>query len=168
MKCLNLSILAVAPLLILSGCGNDEASMPTEGAGGQPSVAEAAASGVTAVVASAAARSPIPREGLPDFVETMSDGRYLTSSHFANDLRDGGSLLYAIQGSAADVAAFHRTSLERRGFTISEAVTRPVRDNMETSFEGRSADGRSSLAVVVIDKSEPDQVVQLTFAVDRN
>lgn len=168
MKRLNLTILVVTPLLILAGCGNGETSTATEGAGGQPSAAGAAAAGVAEVVASAAAGSPIPRENLPDFVETMSGGRYLTSAHVSNDQRDGGMLLYAVPGTATDVVAFHRASLERQGFTLDEAVTRPVRDNMETSFEGRSADGRSSLAVVVIDKSEPDQVVQLNFSVERN
>jgi hypothetical protein len=167
MKRLTCAIFVVAPLLILSGCGNGEASTAADDAGRQPGATEAAVSGAAEVVASAAAGGPIPREGLPDFVETMTGGRYLTSSHFSNDLRDGGMLLYAVPGSAADVVAFHRASLERQGFTLDEAVTRPVRDNMETSFEGRSANGGSSLAVVVIDKSEPEQLVQLTFAVER-
>lgn len=164
---LTYAMLAVAPLVILWGCGNGETSNSSEGTRDQPSATEAAASGAAAVVTSAAAGRPIPRENLPDFVETMSGGTYLTSNHFSNDLRDGGMLLYAVEESAVDVVAFHRTSLERQGFTLDEAVTRPVRDNMETSFEGRSADGRSSLAVVVIDKSEPAQIIQLTFAVER-
>ncbi|MBN8553126.1 MAG: hypothetical protein J0L52_09570 [Caulobacterales bacterium] len=168
MKRLSLTILVVTPLLFLAGCGNGETSTTTEGTGEQPSAVGAAASGVAEVVESAAAGRPIPRENLPDFVETMSGGRYLTSAHVANDLRDGGMLMYAVPGSAADVVAFHRASLERQGFTLDEAVTRPVRDNIETSFEGRSADGRSSLGVVVIDNSEPEQIVQLNFSVERN
>lgn len=71
---------------------------------------------------------------------------------------------YSAPGPLADVVAFHRASLERHGMTVTEATVHPVRDYMETRFKGRTADGRSSLSINIIDKSEPDMIVQLNYA----
>lgn len=160
--------LAVAPLLLmLAACGGQDQATRSEAAAPASGPVEAAASGIVEEVGSSAAGRPIPREGLPDYVETYANGRYLTSTTFSNDIRTGGMLLYAAPASAADLVAFHRAAMERHGMTPGEATTRPVRDNVETSFEGRTADGRSSLTVVVIDKSEPDAIVQMTYADER-
>lgn len=83
---------------------------------------------------------------------------------FSNDQRAGGMVMYSAPGPLADVVAFHRASLERHGMTVTEATVHPVRDYIETRFEGRTADGRSSLSINIIDKSEPDMIVQLNYA----
>ena len=160
--------LAVAPLLlVLAACGGQGQSARSDADTPTAGPVEAAASGIVEEVRSAAAGRPIPREGLPDYVETYANGRYLTSMTLNNDVRTGGMLMYAARASAADLVAFHRAAMERHGMTPGEATTRPVRDNVETSFEGRTADGRSSLTVIIIDKSEPDTIVQMNYADER-
>lgn len=168
MKATRPTPLAAVPLLLmLAACGGQGPSARSDADTPTAGPVEAAASGIVEEVRASAAGRPIPREGLPDYVETYEHGRYLTSTTFSNDVRTGGMLLYAASASAADLVAFHRAAMERHGMTPGEATTRPVRDNIETSFEGRTADGRSSLTVVVIDKSEPDAVVQMTYADER-
>lgn len=156
--------LAVAPVLMLAACGGQDSAAGNEPRSEPVGAVEAAVGGVADVVGSAAAGRPIPPEGLPDYLETAPGGQYLTGMTFSNDQRIGGMVMYSAPGSAADAIAFHRASMERQGMNVGEATTRPVRDHIETTFEGVSADGRSRLTVNVIDKSEPAAIVQLNYA----
>ena len=158
-----LATIAFTPVMLLVGCGpqGGSADAPAKGT----DAVEATAAGVSEVVRSEAAGRPFPREGLPDYVEAAPDGSYVTSTSGENALRTTGMLLYFAPGSVADLVAFHRASMERHGMTVTEATTRPVRHTMETSFEGRSADGRSRLTVSIIDdESKPTRAVQMNFS----
>ena len=164
MRTLHHAWLALGSTLLLAACGGQDNASSDQG-GAEPSgPVEAAASGIAEQAASAAAGRPIPREGLPDYLETAPGGQYMTGMTFSNDQRVGGMVMYSAPGSAAEAIAFHRASMERQGMTVGEATTRPVRDYSETTFEGTSADGRSRLTVNVIDKSEPAAIVQLNYA----
>lgn len=158
------ALVALAPLILLAGCDRSTGASDTAAAPSPPSAAEAAASGIADTIGSAASGRPIPREGLPDYVETRENGRYLTGMTFSNDRREGGMLMYEAPGPLADVVAFHRASLERHGMTATEPTVHPVRDYMETRFEGRTADGISTLSITIIDKSEPNMIVQLNYS----
>lgn len=161
-----LATIAFTPLVLLAGCGPQGGSV--EAPAEAPSAVEAAAAGVSEVIRSEAAGRPIPREGLPDYVETAPGGSYVTSSSGANALRTTGMLLYFAPGSVADLVAFHRASMERHGMTPTEATSRPVRHTTETSFEGRSADGRFRLSVSIIDdESKPVRAVQMNFSEEK-
>ena len=165
MNTLRHALALLAPLALVAGCDSaDGPSVPAS----PPSATEAAAAGIVETLGSAAAGRPIPREGLPDYVETREGGRYMTGMNFSNELRQGGMVMYSAPGPLAEVMAFHRASLERHGMTPGEAAVRPVRDHMETTFEGRTADGKSHLTVTIIDKSEPDMIVQLNYADEKN
>lgn len=162
MKPLILATIAFAPALCLAGCGPQGGS--AEAPAQQPSAAQAAAVGVGQVIKSEAAGRPIPREGLPAYVETAPGGSYVTSTSGENALRTTGMLLYFAQGSVDDLVAFHRASMEKHGMTPTEATSRPVRRTTETSFEGRSADGRSKLSVTIIEDAKPTRAVQMNFS----
>lgn len=157
-------VCVLVPVMLLAACDKPASDAGTGTP--NPGPTEAAAAGIAETLGAAAAGNPIPREGLPDFVETMPGGRYLTGMKSRNDLRSGGMMMYAAQAPLAEVVTFHRNSMESQGMTVGEATTRPVRDHQETSFEGRSADGKSRLTVVIIDKSEPEQIVQMNYTVE--
>lgn len=159
-----LATIAVTPVLLLLGCGAQGESKDAGAPAASPGAVEAAASGVAAVIRSEAAGRPIPRDGVPDYVETMPDASYITSSSGENTLRSTGMLMYGVKQPAAEVIAFHRASLERNGMTPGAAATRPVRKTTETTFSGKSADGRSSLAVTVIESAKGAIMVQLHYA----
>ena len=166
-RTLNRTILvpfAAAPLLLIAACGGQDGAPHGEADSDPAGPVEAAAGGVAEAAVSVATGRPVPREGLPDYVETAAGGQYMTGMTFSNELRTGGMVMYRAPGSAADAIAFHRASMERHGMTVGEAATRPVRDHIETHFEGVSADGRSSLSVTVIDKSEPSAIVSMNYA----
>lgn len=156
----NWLVMALVPGMLIAGCSNADSASPRPSA---PSPTEAAASGIAETATSTLSGSAIPREGVPDYVETFQGGRYLTGTKLSNDRRSGGMLMYAASGSVAEVVAFHRASMERHGTVPGDATVRPVRDHEETQFEGTSADGKHQLRVVVIDKSEPDLIVQLHY-----
>ncbi|MDZ3830853.1 MAG: hypothetical protein U0S50_03420 [Sphingopyxis sp.] len=146
---------AVAVIVILGGCGNSDQA---------PGATETAATGIAETVKSAAAERPIPRDNLPDFVETYAGGRYATATFGDNSLRRSGMLLYSAGASPADVAAFHEQSMRKFGFDPGPPQTSVVRDNKETLIEGKHADGRS-LSVVVIEQSPSEAMVKLNFIV---
>jgi hypothetical protein len=164
MKSSILATLAVTPVLMLMGCGAQGGSTDAATPASSPGAAEAAASGVAEVIRSEAAGRPIPRDGLPDYVETMPGAAYMTSSSGQNALRSTGMLMYSVERPAAEIIAFHRASLERQGMTPGETSARPVRKTTETGFGGKSADGRSSLTVTIIEDGKPRIVVQLHYA----
>lgn len=158
-----LATIAFSPLMLLAACGPQagSADAPPE----NPGAVQATAAGVSEVARSEAAGRPFPREGLPDYVETAPDGSYVTSTSGETALRTTGMLLYFAPGSVADLVGFHRASMERHGMTPTKATSRPVRHTTETSFEGRSADGRSRLSVSIIDdESKPTRAVQMNFS----
>jgi hypothetical protein len=164
MKFSILATLAVTPVLLLTGCGAQGGSTDAVAPASSPGAAEAAASGVAEVIRSEAAGRPIPRDGVPDYVETMPDASYMTSSSGENALRSTGMMMYGVKQPAAEVIAFHRASMERLGMTPGEATSRPVRKTTETRFEGQSSDGRSKLAVTVIESGKATIVVQLHYS----
>ncbi|MCA1199577.1 hypothetical protein K9B35_16535 [Sphingomonas sp. R647] len=147
--------------LTLAGCGDPA---PRQG---NPTAAQAAASGVAEVVQSAAKGNPFPRDKLPDFVETYDGGRYLTSFFGSNVKRDAGTLLYDAPAAPAKVIAFHVASMEKFGFSASAPETRVVRKRNETSIEGKHPDGRV-LNMVVIEQSPDNATVHMNFAVPKS
>ena len=164
MKTSILAALAVTPVLLLTGCGPEGGSKDAAASATSPGAIEAAASGVADVIGSEAAGRPIPRDGVPAYVETMPGASYLTSSSGENALRSTGMLMYAVERPTEEIIAFHRASLERQGMTPGETTTRPVRKTTETSFAGKSVDGRSSLTVTIITDGKPRTVIQLHYA----
>ena len=154
--CLTLS----AGLLLLGGCGGG-APQPDAA---KPGPGEVAAGGVAEVLKSAARGNPVPRENLPDFVETYEGGRYGTSFFGSNEKRKSGMLLYTVAAAPADVAAFHSASMAKSGFDVAAPKTRVVRDRNETVIEGKASDGRS-LSVIVIEQSPAEATVQMNYVV---
>ena len=155
-------VLPVAVIaLMLSGCGGDPA--PKQG---NPTAAEAAASGVADVVKSAAQGNPFPRDKLPDFVEIYEGGRYMTSFFGSNVKRSAGTLLYEAPAAPAKVVAFYVASMEKFGFSALPPETRLVRKRNETSIEGKHPDGRV-LNMVVIEQSPEKATVHMNFAVPK-
>ncbi len=155
--------IALSTVLVVGACGSEAGQTGT----GESSPTEAAAIGKAAMeIASSkpAASDAFPRDRLPSYVETAPGGSYITSFFGSNELRSTGSLMYGARGSAADVASFHRTSMERQGMTVGPATTKEVRDNLETSFTGTSPDGKSKLEIVVIDKAGSEPTVMMRFA----
>lgn len=153
-------LLAIAALpLLLGGCGGEAPAAKT---GGGPT--EVAASGITEIVKSAAKGNPIPRDNLPDFVETYEGGRNGTSFFGSNEKRKSGTLLYTVAAAPADVVGFHMASMKRLGFEVAGPKKRVVRDRNETVIEGTAADGRS-LTVVVIEQSPAEATVQMNYVV---
>lgn len=159
-----LATIAAIPVFLLLGCGAQSGSNGAGSPASTPGSVEAAASGVADVIRSEAAGRPIPRDGLPDYVEAMPDAAYMTSTSGQNTLRSTGMLMYSVERPAAEIIAFHRAALERHGMTPGETSTRAVRKTTETSFGGKSADGRSSLTVTIIEDGKPRTVVQLHYA----
>ncbi len=150
-----------AGALLLGGCGSGTSTPKGEGAAGPNA---AAASGVAEIVKSAAKGNPIPRDNLPDFVETYEGGRYGTSFFGNNEIRKSGTLLYAVAAAPAEVVAFHEASLKKFGFDVSPPQQRVVRDRNETVIEGAAPDGRT-LSIVVIEQSPTEATVQMNFVV---
>ena len=146
--------------LLLGACGS-EAAAPNAGNRGP---AEAAVTGVAEVVKSAAKGNPIPRDNLPDFVETYEGGRYGTSFFGSNEKRKSGTLLYMVAARPADVAGFHEASLKKRGFEVAVPQKRVARGRNETVMEGAAADGRS-LSVIVIEQSPREATVHMNYVV---
>ena len=146
--------------LLLGGCGSEAPGANTGGNG----PAEAAASGVAEVVKSAARGRPIPRDKLPDFVETYEGGQDGTSFFGSNEKRKSGTLLYTVMAAPADVAGFHTASMERLGFDVEAPTKRVVRGRNETVIEGAAADGRS-LSVIVIEQAPQEVTVQMNYVV---
>ncbi len=149
-----------ACILLLAGC---DTNAPSTNAGDNGPAA-AAASGVAEIARSAAKGRPIPRENLPDFVETYEGGRYGTSFFGSNEKRKSGTLLYTVTAAPADVAAFHDASMKKLGFDVAAPKTRVVRDRNETVIEGKAGDGRE-LSVVVIEQSPAEATVQMNYVV---
>ncbi|MBY8826212.1 hypothetical protein [Sphingomonas colocasiae] len=147
-------------MLILSGCGADAPSATTEA----PGTVRAAAAGIATTAQSRLASDRIPRDKLPDFVETYAGGRYGTAFFGSNEKRKTGTLLYHAAASPADVAAFHQASMRRAGFDIQPPRTRVVRDRNETILDGSAVDGRT-LSVVVIEQSPTEATIQMNFTV---
>lgn len=146
--------------LLLGGCGSEA---PAANAGDQ-GPAEAAASGVAEVVKSAAQGRPIPRDKLPDFVETYEGGQYGTSFFSSNEKLSSGTLLYMVAAAPADVAGFHAASMKKLGFEVGAPKKRVARGRNETVIEGDAADGRS-LSVIVIEQSPREATVQMNYVV---
>ena len=149
-----------ACILLLGGCGG---GAPTADAGDNGPAA-AAASGVAEVVKSAAKGNPIPRDNLPDFVETYEGGRYGTSFFGSNEKRKSGTLLYHVAAAPADLVGFHQASMKKFGFDVAAPKTRVARKRNETVIEGTAADGRT-LSVVVIEQSPAEATVQMNYVV---
>lgn len=149
-----------ACILLLTGC---ESKTPSTNDGGSEA-AQAAASGIAEVVKSAAKGNPIPRENLPDFLETYEGGRYGTSFFGSNEKHKSGTLLYTVAATPADVAAFHDASMKKLGFDVAAPKKRVVRDRNETVIEGKAGDGRE-LSVIVIEQSPAEATVQMNYVV---
>lgn len=147
--------------LILAGCGVSDPAQRTDRT---PGGVDAAATGVAAVVKSAAKGNPIPRGDLPDFVETYDGGRYGTSFFSSNAKQRAGTLLYHAPAAPADAIAFHTASMKKFGFNAARSQTKVVRGRNETVIEGTQADGRT-LSVVVIEQSPTEATVQMNYAV---
>ncbi len=155
-----LRTVAIMAAAMLAGCG---AAPETA----TPGPVEAATKGVADVVKSEVAGRPIPREKLPDFVETMEGGVFGTLISGMNPLRTSGSLLYMVPDATVEGAlAFHRASMERAGFTVGEPNVRKVRDTTEHSIVGTAADGRN-LGVVVIDDGKPPLPIQMNYSMPK-
>lgn len=146
--------------LVLGGCGSETPTANAAGSG----PGETAISGVAEVIKSAAEGRPIPRDKLPDFVETYEGGQYGTSFFSSNEKLKSGTLLYMVAAAPADVAGFHAASMKKLGFDVPAPIKRVVRGRNETVMEGAAADGRS-LSVIVIEQSPREATVHMNYVV---
>lgn len=149
---------AGALALILAGCGSEPATDI-----GDPGAAQAAATGVAAVLKSEAAGRPFP-DDMPAFVEPMPGGSYMTGMRGSNSLRSTGMDMYQAQGSAAEAIAFHTEALTKAGFDPQVGAAQKVRDTMETQIAGKHPDGRT-LDIIVIENSPTDTMVQMRYTI---
>jgi hypothetical protein len=146
-------VLTLACAALLTACGG-EAPAPT--AATQSTPTGAAIQGMGEVVSQAAKGNPIPRDNVPDFVETMEGGRYMTGTQFSNDLRSGGLIMYAVEQDRAAVVAFYKASFEKQGFKITEESEGPVDGSLQSKLEATS-DAGGKLKITAIEK--PDSVI---------
>lgn len=144
--------------VIVAGCGSEPATDI-----GDPGPAQAAATGVAAVLKSEAAGRPFP-DDMPAFVEPMPGGSYITGMRGSNTLRSTGMDMYQAPGSAADAIAFHAEALTKAGFAPQVAAAQRVRDTMETQIAGKHPDGRT-LDIIVIENAPTDTMVQMRYTI---
>jgi hypothetical protein len=152
-------VMGAVLMLAVAACGDQ-----APGAGsGETDAAEAAATGIGQVIASEAAGRPFP-DDMPDFVEPMPGGSYLTGMTGSNAARSTGMVMYDAPGTAAEAIAFHSEALTKGGFSPQVGPAKPVRNTTETAIAGKHADGRT-LDVIVIEKDGGDAVVQMNYTI---
>ncbi|WP_448659508.1 hypothetical protein ACPVPU_03335 [Sphingomonas sp. CJ99] len=144
----------IAAVLMLASCGGAP----------EPEPVDAAIEGIADAANDDTADRAIPREKLPDFVETYAGGTGLTSLFGSNEKRRTGTLVYRASAAPADVITFHKASAEKFGFQVSVGAAQVVRDKPETSIEAKHADGRTLNAVVIAD-SPQRATVQINFTI---
>lgn len=158
------SLFALASIATLAACGgggSDKAdSTQTDVAA---SATKAAAQGVSKVLDQEVKGRPIPREGVPDFVETMPIGSFITGSKFSNDLRSGGTLYYSTPEDRAAVVTFYKASIEKNGFKLVSETEAEKRGKMETALQAKADDGRT--LNVFATQDDKGAVVQANFTV---
>jgi hypothetical protein len=161
MKRASISLIASTALLLVA-CGDQNTPAPTS-TSTNPAPTQAAAQGVGKVLDQAAKGNPIPRDGVPDFVETMPNGSFLTASKFSNELKSGGSLMYALAQDRASVIAFYKASFQKNGLQLVSETEAEKRGKMESALKASADDGRT-LDVFVVQRDR-DVVIQANFTV---
>ena len=101
---------------------------------------------------------------LPPFVEMMPGATQVTTSTFSNDLRQGGTVLAAIEQPAAAILTFYKGSMARNGLTPGQETTTP---KGVVLVKALCADGKRELRLEVNPSKTARVMFQLNYVVNK-
>jgi hypothetical protein len=154
-------ILSLVLTALVAACGG-EASAPATSSTAS-TVAGAAVKGLDQAAALTPKR-PIPRDGIPDALETMEGGSYLRSSNIDNGDRVNINIMYTIDKTPAEAVSFYQASFLENGFTASAPVETVKPSKISTYMDANGPDERRINVQVIQETDSTDTVVDIRYS----